>query len=295
MFSLRLFLTVAAAAFLAALIAPWIALALAAAGFHFPFPRIFDRVIMVSVAATMWYQARALGLMRRLASGFAGLRGNWPALATGSALAAAVIGAMWCIAFAIGGMAAAVPDHPIRLAGQYLLPALLIGIMEEGFFRAVLLDGMTQDFGPFPALIMSSAIYALAHQIRSPARFELDTLRPLAGFANLGASLARIGWLRETAPAIFGLFLLGLLLGAAFLRTRTVYFSVGLHAGVVAGSKVWRRLAPGPHRLPGWMFGTSGPPLIGGAVAWAAIIVLLVLLRPVTARWTRQPDKLYPV
>src|SRR5579864_675364 len=98
MFTLRLALTLLIAALAAALIAPFVAPLIAWAGFHFPFPRIFDRVVMVTLA---------------------------------------------------------------------------IAVIEEGFFRAFLLDGMAQDFGRRAGLAASSAVYAAAHLVRSPAHFEV--------------------------------------------------------------------------------------------------------------------------
>jgi membrane protease YdiL (CAAX protease family) len=284
-FSLRLLLTIAVAAVLAAIVAPWVAFVVGAIGLHFPFPRIFDRVVMVTTAVAMWYQAGALGLLPRLRAGFAQPKQKWPAAAVGIMVAAVAMALLLGCAFATASMSWTLPADTLHVAARYLLPAVIIGVVEEAFFRAVLLDGMTQDFGPRPALVLSAAVYAFAHQVRSPARFHLDTLHPLAGFATLGASLERMGWLRETGPAIFGLFLLGLLLGAAFLATRTVYFSIGLHAGVVIGSKMWRQLIPGVQRLPGWLFGHSGPPPIGGVAAWAVIFLLLVLIGPLTKPW----------
>ena len=41
---------------------------------------------------------------------------------------------------------------------------------------------------------------------------------------------------------VLGLFLLGLALGEAFIRTRQVYLSIGLHAGLVIGAKCWAQL-----------------------------------------------------
>ena len=52
-FILRLTIALLLAAAAAALIAPFAAFALAAAGYRFPFPRIFDRTVMVTMAVMM--------------------------------------------------------------------------------------------------------------------------------------------------------------------------------------------------------------------------------------------------
>ena len=156
-----------------------------------------------------------------------------------------------------------------------LVPALTIAVIEEGFFRAFLLSGMADDFGTSTALIASSAVYAAAHLVRSPKRFEVTAYQPMVGMHNLAASLSHLGHPREAAPGLIGLFLLGLLLGVGFLQTRRVYFSIGLHASLVMGAKTFRKLAPGAQSAPGWLTGYGSPPLISGIAAWVITIVLL--------------------
>jgi hypothetical protein len=83
-------------------------------------------------------------------------------------------------------------------------------------------------------------------------------------------------------PTFVGLFLLGIVLAEAFLRTGTVYFSIGLHAGFVVGAKMWPHMTSGGLRLPAWLGGYGPQPLISGVAAWTVAIALLVLIRPLT-------------
>jgi len=268
------------AALAAALIAPFVAPAVAWSGFHFPFPRIFDRVVMVILALALWWESRDLGLIRRLQAGFARPRDGIPAALCGVAIGAVAIAALWVVAWlaAPAGRDSRAAALLITVAAN-LIPALAIAVIEEGFFRAFLLDGIAGDFGTRTGLLTSSAIYAAAHLVRSPARFELSTFHPLAGLQNLAASLAQLGHPLQAAPGLFGLFLLGLLLGEAFIKTGRVYFSIGIHAVLVMGAKTWRKLAPGAQSAPGWLSGYGRPPLISGAAAWVITIVLLVVTR----------------
>jgi len=75
---------------------------------------------------------------------------------------------------------------------------------------------------------------------------------------------------------LLGLFLLGVLLGTAFLKTGRVYFSIGLHASVIVGAKTWRKFAPGAQSAPAWLSGYGRPPLISGAAAWLITVVMLI-------------------
>jgi membrane protease YdiL (CAAX protease family) len=291
MFTLRLALTLLIAALAAALIAPLIAPIVASAGFHFPFPRIFDRVVMVTLAIAIWRERHELGLARRLQAGFAQPLAHLDDAAAGLLLGAAAIGVLWVVAWlnAPTGSRAQGVALLMALAGN-IAAALTIAIIEEGFFRAFLLHGMAQDLGWCGGLIGSSAIYAAAHLVRSPARFELRGIHPLAGLHNLSASLAQLCHPISAAPGLFGLFLLGLLLGIGLVRTGRVYFSVGLHTSVILGAKTWHKFAPGAQSAPPWLAGYGRPPIISGAVAWLVTLALLVVVDRLT-RGANAPDR----
>ena len=286
MFTFRLALTLLIAALAAALIAPWVAPLIAWAGLHFPFPRIFDRVVMVTLAAALVWKNRQLALVSRLRAGFSQPLSSLAAAGAGLIIGAAAIGVLWALArlAAPQNTNAHPASLPIILAAN-LIPALVIAVIEEGFFRAFLLDGMAHDFGQRSGLIASSAIYAAAHLVRSPARFLVAGVHPTIGLYTLAASLAQLRHLKTAAPGLLGLFLLGLLLGTAFLKTGRVYFSIGLHASVIIGAKTWRKFAPGAQSAPRWLSGYGPPPLISGAAAWLITVALLVAisrLKPAT-------------
>ena len=286
MFTLRLALTLMAAALAAALIAPFVAPVLAWSGFHFPFPRIFDRVVMVTLVLALWWENEEPGLIRRLLTGFAQPLANVPAASCGAVAGAIAIAILWGLAWFIAPVGT--QGNPAALVIVFavnLIPALTIAVIEEGFFRAFLLDGLAEDFGTRASLVASSAIYAVAHLVRSPAHFELTSIHPLAGLQNLLASLAQLGHPLQAAPGLLGLFLLGLLLGEAFIETGRVYFSIGLHAILVIGAKTWRKLAPAAQSAPGWLSGYGRPPLISGAAAWVITMALLIVIRRLTYRY----------
>jgi membrane protease YdiL (CAAX protease family) len=287
-FTLRLGLSLIAAALAAALVAPLVAPVLAWAGFNFPFPRIFDRVVMVTLALAIWRESRELHLVRRLRAGFSKPLAGLPAAASGVGVGAAAMAVLWALAWLVSRSSTpgGVVELLIMLA-KNLAAALTIAVLEEGFFRAFLLDGMAGDFGVRGALVASSAVYAIAHLIRSPARFHVTTFQPLVGLETLAASAGQLTNVYQAAPALLGLFLLGLVLGRAFIETGRVYFSIGLHASLIVGVKTWRKLAPGAQTLPAWLSGYSRPPLIliSGAPAWLITIVLLILVGRLTRRY----------
>jgi membrane protease YdiL (CAAX protease family) len=283
-FTLRLTIALLLAAAAAALIAPFAALTIAAAGYRFPFPRIFDRTVMLTVAVMLILWARQLGIVRLLRRGFARPLDNLGALLRGLMVAAAVIAILLALGAAFGGRDEMRMSEALARAPKYVAGAILIATIEEGFFRALMLGGMVEDLGRTGALALSAAIYALAHLVRSPARFYLAGLDVAAGFHNLYASLAQLTHPATALPALVGLFLLGLVLGEAFLVTGNIYFPAGLHAGLVIGVKLWPYGdAPGV-ALPHWIVGYGRPALISGAAAWVLALIILALVPRLTGR-----------
>jgi membrane protease YdiL (CAAX protease family) len=283
-FTARLTIALVLAAAAAAVIAPFAARALAAGGYRFPFARIFDRVVMATMAAMMVLWARPLRIVPLLRRGFAGPLDNLGKLARGLAVAAAVIVLLTVLGAAFGGRDTTRAGEALARAPKYVAGAILIAIIEEGFFRAFVLGGMLEDFGRYGALALSSAVYALAHLVRSPARFYLAGFDAAAGFHNLGASLTQLTHPLAALPALVGLFLLGLALGEAFLLTGNVYFSAGLHAGLVIGVKLWPYGGAAGAGPPHWIAGYGRPALVTGAAAWAISLGVIALMPRLVGR-----------
>jgi hypothetical protein len=112
----------------------------------------------------------------------------------------------------------------------------------------------------------------------------LTGFHPGAGLHNLTASAAQLGHPIVAAPTLVGLFLLGMVLGEAFMATGTVWFSIGLHAGFVLGAKTWPLVAHGNAPISRWIAGPGPVPLIAAPAAWAIALVLLMALPKVLGR-----------
>ncbi|MBV8774076.1 MAG: CPBP family intramembrane metalloprotease [Deltaproteobacteria bacterium] len=188
-------------------------------------------------------------------------------------MASAIIGLL----FALAGVAGA-EIHGYMIARsvlRYFPAALLIAAVEEAFFRAFLLAGIERQLGALGALLASSALYAIVHVMRSPARFYLMHFQPWAGVKILAADAERVIH-PKVGPALVGLLLLGVLLGEAFLLTRRAYASLGLHAGFVLGAKTWRTAVSGA--IPRWLAGPGPVPLVAAPAAWILSIITLIVL-----------------
>jgi membrane protease YdiL (CAAX protease family) len=270
----------------AVLIAPIAGFVVAGAGFQIPFPRIFDRVIMVAAAVALLLFASQLQLSELLREGLRYTRSSLPQIAYGLGLGLMGIAVLF-------GVASVTLHRPLPIvsimvrAARFLGAALVIGLIEETFFRAILLGGLSRDFGSRPALFISAAVYSITHLIRSPKHYFLTGFHPAAGLYNLGASVERIAHPGNLLAMALGLFLLGLVLGEAFIRTRRVYLAIGIHAGVVIGAKCWSVVAAGASlSVPRWLAGPGPVPLIAAPGAWIICLILVGLISQVS--WVQE-------
>ena len=276
-FTLRLALAIVAAIAAAVVLAPLAAWVLAAAGVRFPFPRVFDRLVVVATLAALVVSKRQLGLAELLRSGFDGPPRKLASVLRGAAMAFAAMALLLILALLAGG------GRPVDWASvpadlpKWLLTAVTIAVAEECFFRAILLGGMQLEFGRTCALVVSSIIYAGSHLVRPPDKYYLTSFEPGAGLRNLIASASQLAGFEAAVPAFVGLFLLGLVLGRAYQLTRSLYFSMGLHGGIILGLHFWSKFVR-RHKLPFWIVGNLNRPAISGLAAWAIALAMLAAL-----------------
>jgi membrane protease YdiL (CAAX protease family) len=267
----------------AIIFAPLAAVAVSAAGWNYPFPRIFDRTVMASMLIVMLYAARDLNLVPLLKRGF-----SHPALLSlmralrGFVVAMIAIAILFGLALAVGGGGTGGREAATALIPKYFLSSIAIAFIEEAFFRAFLLGGMSNDFGNRIALVSSAAIYAVAHLVRSPARFYVSGYAPTAGLMTLAHSVDQFSTPAIALPTLIGLFLLGIVLGEAYILTGSVYFSIGLHCGFVLGAKMWPKIILNRAAIPWWIAGGGAIPLIAAPTAWLIAIAIFATLRQIT-------------
>lgn len=128
----------------------------------------------------------------------------------------------------------------LRLIVGALATGFAVALFEETVFRGALLQGLNKQAGATTALIAVSLVYAAVHFINytSPAT-ELDWQTAPAQFITVYTNLFSL----QTIDALLALFVLGLLLGLLRLRTGNIIQCIGVHAGIVAGVKVFRYMS----------------------------------------------------
>lgn len=164
----------------------------------------------------------------------------------------------------------------IDMVGVFFI-AILISLLEEGFFRVLLFDRLQQRFSAFIAAVISSLIYGAIHFITPVKSFVYVDFSFLAGFQYLYYvvdSLLQPGLL---AP-YFGMVIIGLLLCYTMYKTKSFALCVGIHSGFVMGMKFIK----GTASINDEMYNISGAVrryfIVGQPEAWAAFALIFIIL-----------------
>jgi membrane protease YdiL (CAAX protease family) len=201
-------------------------------------------------------------------------------------LAVASMALLGVVMFFVGALDPGLSDplpSIVRASGKALVTALLVGFLEELFFRGMLFRGLLEDSRPAVAFAAANLIYAVSHFFKPPEEFLLNGLDPLAGLRFLALCLAPFLDPAAILPGIVGLFLIGIVLSYALVRTGSLYLSIGLHAGWVFAIKTLPLYGYFTRDDLGWVFGAK-PKLVSGAATWLGILLVGAVVHIMTRR-----------
>lgn len=197
-------------------------------------------------------------------------------------------GMLWGVGMVLEGLGAyapvANPPAPGKFLRAILIPAVAAAPLEELLFRGLLLGLWLKFARPLAACVGTSFCFALVHFLQAPdGSIIADPAAPSAGFELLGKILLHFTDPRVFATDFATLFVIGMILARARVRTGALWFSIGLHAGWIAafkGFNLLHRTVSG-HPLHPWGVGESLRsglfPLVG--LGLTAVICHFVLRR----------------
>jgi membrane protease YdiL (CAAX protease family) len=224
-----------------AAVAPWIFAMLHPLLPNVPFRRLFDRVLLVVAALSLWPLFRSNGIRSWRELGYVPEMFRRRQLPLGLALGLASYGlGILCNASSLH-----CGDNAWKLAG-FVLTAIVVALIEETFFRGGLQNILQRQTNMCVALLVVSAVYSVVHFLKpSAANIADDAVCWRSGFDYIARVASRS--LREPSEwrGAVTLWLAGIALGWAFVRTRSLGLSIGLHAGWVFALKTAAWLGAG--------------------------------------------------
>lgn len=168
----------------------------------------------------------------------------------------------------------------ISKIAKYILVGCLIGLIEEVFFRGFVLQSFMEDMSVATAVCATSAIYSVLHFFQAEVPVTRG-FQPFVGCTTMSQFLKPLfSQIIENLPSIIGLFLVGVVLSYAFLLSKSLYLSIGLHSGWVFMIKVDRLFLVRVRDKYEWVFGNSNQ-LVTGFVIWGSLICILFIIEKV--------------
>ena len=252
-----------------------------------PFSRIFDRFFMIS-GVLLFFAYRPLlkiespsqlGLTPRARAAHDIAIGL--CLALGSML---LLGLIMSLAEVYKPFFRLSLSESLEQCAKALLTAFTVGFLEEIFFRGIIFRGLLEDWKPLPAFVVANLFYSALHFVKPAEEYFLSGIDPWAGFRHLFSTFAPFLEPAQIAPGILGLFLIGIVLTYAFVRTGTLYLSIGLHAGWIISIKTVRVFGDYTRESLGWLFGSTDPKIVSGVMTWAGVILVGVAVHWITRK-----------
>ncbi|TCT21992.1 CPBP family intramembrane glutamic endopeptidase [Thiobaca trueperi] len=259
--------------FLCFVLAAFVASALLATGWIELEPhRVMSRLAQIFILLGIWPLLRLLQLADRASLGYG---------VSGPALRRAVgwgwvqgVAILLALVLALLALEIRVPDPNLAdwstilgNVAQALIGGLLIGVLEETFFRGALYTAIRRRDGLASALIWSSLLYALLHFMKPgalPEGMAFDGSGSLWMFVQVFVDVFQ--W--KHLDSLVALFLVGLFLALVRERTGHIGWCIGLHAGWVFVIQTTRRVTDG-NESSGLAFLVGG---YDGTIGWLAAL-----------------------
>lgn len=154
---------------------------------------------------------------------------------------------------------------------------LSVGVIEEFFFRGFIYTQLKKKTNIWLAVILASAFYSLCHffdngQIFIPQNPSMgDAIRLLFGYLEPFTQHAL-----DILPEFTGLFLFGVLLNLAYIRTGSLFLSIGVHAGAVFFIKFQHAFVEKAPEAYHVFYGNR--PYYDGVFEWGMLVILGILI-----------------
>ncbi len=254
--------------------------------FHFKFERIFNRIVMIGVLVCVAVFVR-IRKETFIQYGLAWEKESLRQLLAGFITTVAVLSLYVVFQKLFGEAVVSFQNIGIgKWISRIILAALtglLIGAIEEFFFRGTVFNACrwlwaspnrNYKTGLAASLFVTNIFYAIVHFVHAKRPFVDSTPDFHDSLKLLAAPLASFSEIGQFWPGLVGLLIFGLMLNGLYLRTKSLYASIGLHAGAVFFIKTDGLLVNfGSHNL---LWGSGK--MYDGIMGWAALAALYGVL-----------------
>jgi CAAX protease family protein len=239
------------------------------------FETYFHRALVIAALGLLWPLFRAVQVVRWRDLGLEKNTRAGTDVAIGFVLAAVPL--LCC-----GAVLVALHLYSLRHAFLWpkmpgvLVAASVVPLLEELFFRGLILGVLLRSSSRLAALLLTSSLFSIVHFLKAPdLTTPNDAVYWSSGFVSIAHSFEQFGQPLLLAAGFLTLFAIGAILADARLLTRSLWLSIGLHAGWIFANGTFSKAA---HRealaLP-WV----GKDLLIGIVPLMIALASWVLMR----------------
>jgi membrane protease YdiL (CAAX protease family) len=239
----------------------------------FEFEAFFHRALMLGALLLLWPFLRWLGIKSSRDLGLTRNRHWVRDLALGFFISALPV--LGCEFFLVKlGIYTMRAGSAWSEVGEVALSAAIVPLLEEALFRGLFLGVLLRGTRPLVATVLSSGIFSIVHFLKAPDH-TTTSIAWTSGFVSLAHSFDQFAEPMLVLAGFTTLFVIGIILAHARLRTQSLWLPIGLHAGWIFASGAFGKIA---HRevvaLP-WL----GKSLLIGIVPVCACLLSWILLR----------------
>jgi membrane protease YdiL (CAAX protease family) len=246
----------------------------------FDFEAFFHRALMLGALLFLWPFLRWLRIRSPRDLGLAPNRRWARDLAIGFSIS--VLPVLCCEIFLVErGLYTMRAGSDWTGVGGVVLSAAVVPLIEEALFRGLFLGVLLRRARPLPAALLSAGIFSIVHFLKAPDA-TTTSVSWASGFISLAHSFDQFAEPMLVLAGFTTLFLIGVILAHARLRTQSLWLPIGLHAGLILASGAFNKLARREILALPWL----GKNLLIGVVPLCVCLFSWVLLRA----WLRYAD-----
>ncbi len=234
------------------------------------FTRYFNRAVLVCALLFIVPFLRWVRLDRSLLPVWRPLAQGLRQWALGFLIAAGLLLALGLVFLKMGAYQLR-PEPGWLKFSEPISAALGAGIIEEFFFRGLLLGLLLRTMRPQTALLWGTFVFAIVHFLKPPEGWQIPDAQVTwsSGFVVLQQISSSFGDVDFLLAEFATLFAVGWVLAQARMQTGALWASIGLHGGWIFGLKYFSGLT---HHQLGWL------PWIGANLKIGLMPLFVVLL-----------------
>lgn len=250
----------------------------------YDFGKVMRRIMMAIAILIIFFLRKSIMIGPLATLGLKNTHGWRKQLQTGFLLGAGFLTLYIAFLYAAGARIFDIPAKSISSLVMETIKILciagIIGCIEEIFFRGFIFQSLLKDISALSSVCISSIFYALLHFLKIKLIVS-PGIQPFVGFLVFYQFLKNLIMHFTTLfPSLIGLSLVGVVLSYACLRTHSLYFAIGLHAGWVFLIKMDGLLFDRVGKNQEWLFGDGN--VVTGVLAWTLLIATIVIIRFIT-------------